>query len=82
MATTFISQDDFDDFMEECDTDPFILLTVEKQINSATSLVSFAAAARAKAPANEPTHWTEQLLNELESTSSDPVDAYDAMVEV
>lgn len=66
MATIQISQREFDDFMEEADTEPVLLLLVEDQINSAKSVAgSFAGKARSLAPDPTeavPLHWTERLL--------------------
>ena len=68
MATIIITEEQYDDFLSEEPTNPLMLLTVEKQINAATSVSAFTARAQEleQEYADVRQHWTERLENELD----------------
>ena len=66
MATIDISQDELHDFLDECDTDPYVAITA--QLNSATSITGMLARAETLGYRTEaPRHWTERLEAELDA---------------
>jgi len=62
MATIFVTEQDIEEFDSEQPTEPdaIMLLTVEEQVNGATSVRQMAA--RVVKP-----HWTETLSRQLDS---------------
>lgn len=65
MKVHVISQRELDEFEDEADTTPDILITVQNELNAAQSVASFNARARSN-QRNERPHWTERLDSELE----------------
>lgn len=72
-----ISQEEYDDFMNEPDTEPFIR-TVQRQLNSSESVV--AAGEILGYSADPPKHWTEKLEMELDGAVVE-VDAVSFLVD-
>lgn len=69
MATIFISQDELNDFEDEQPTQPMLLMTVQKQINSSSSVAAFIARGQELQREAETVkqHWTERLGKALDS---------------
>lgn len=70
MATVHISQDDFDDFMAECDTDPYLPVSVQvarSELGSAQSVVDelVGAAGVHGYRTDAPRSWADQLEEDL-----------------
>jgi hypothetical protein len=77
MATIKITQAEFDDFMLEEDTTPYLSVSAaEQELNSGESILGqFTARARQLGYADrseERPHWTERLIEELDG--ADEVD--------
>lgn len=57
-----------DDFLDEEDTTPMLLMTAQEQLNASESIAGFAATARSLTR-SETKHWTERLDFELEGVN-------------
>lgn len=71
--THFISQEEYDDFMSEPDTQPFVRLdAVQRQLDSAESVVAqFTGRAQALGyNVDPPKNWMERLEQELDGADS------------
>lgn len=69
MKTFSISQDEFDDFMDEPDTTPATsIIVVQAELNSMKSVASFTSMAESLGYKTNvsPKHWTEKLLDDLD----------------
>ncbi len=74
MATIEITQNEYDDFMDEEETSPYLALSA--QLNAATSVAGaeFSAMGGALGYSTErPTHWTERLSDELDAVPVDEI---------
>jgi hypothetical protein len=68
-TTYFISQDEYDDFMSEPDTEPFVRLdVVQRELDSAESLVAqlIGHARTLGYNVEPPKNWMERLERELD----------------
>lgn len=72
MATILISEEDAKkledlDFLDEMDTDPFLLMTAQEQLNSAESVAGFTSHALSLRPVPlEDPKWIDRLDLELD----------------
>lgn len=74
MATIQIDQNEYDDFMDEEETSPYLALSA--QLNSATSVAGaeFSAMGGALGYSTEaPKHWTDRLSDELDAVPVDEI---------